>query len=72
MPTVGRIVHYVPTEEHGNDNCHAAIITQVSGTEEDVVSLCVFAPSGVYHVDRTAYDSTLFGYGTWHWPERVL
>lgn len=50
-PSVGRIVHYVsygtPGGEYGKQ-CRAAIITEVSATDPNVVGLCVLNPTGQF------------------------
>ncbi len=68
-PSVGRIVHYVsygtPKGEF-TSQCRAAIITDI---HDDVVTLCVFSPQGVFF-NEAKHDSVQTG-GTWHWPEQV-
>jgi hypothetical protein len=72
-PSVGRIVHY---QAHGSpDGTHrsvprAAVVTEVHNNE--VVSLCVLNPTGLYF-DRSIVldESEAPKGGTWHWPPRA-
>lgn len=76
-PSVGRIVHYVsygtPGGEYGME-CRAAIVTWVHpdavGSDDQLVSLCVLNPTGLFFRETVAYHEGGKG-GTWHWPERV-
>jgi hypothetical protein len=81
MPSVGRIVHYVSYGTPGREflpACRAAIITEVSGDQEDIaegrVGLCVLNPTGIFLnsvTHGTVQDEDRHASGTWHWPERV-
>lgn len=70
VPSIGRVVHYVPPGE--DPPCLAALVTEVdmSGDPESSVCLCIFAPSGMFFQSGTAYDKEN-GEHTWHWPEYV-
>lgn len=71
-PSVGRDVHYVSYGTPGGEYpsvCRAAKITDVH--EDNVVSLCVFNPDGLFFNKRVEYDPSGVRGGTWHWPERV-
>lgn len=75
-PSVGRIVHYVSYGTPGGEyhsECRAAVVTEVTGKQEDghVVGLCVMNPTGLFFnraIDQSEEDHRG---GTWHWPERV-
>lgn len=72
-PSVGRIVHYMArgsADGHFPPVCRAAIVTYVQDEEEDVVSLAVLNPSGLFFDSALLYDEKQHP-GTWHWPERV-
>lgn len=91
-PTVGRTVYYVsygtPDGEYKSE-CRAAIITWVHpdtiDAEDQLVSLCVLDPNGMFFNETVAYHEGDVGHdhtgaeipalsyrgGTWHWPERV-
>lgn len=73
-PSVGRIVHYVaygtPGGEFPTGVCRAAVITAVENAEEEIVSLCVMNPTGLFFNQGLKYSSENLP-GTWHWPERV-
>jgi hypothetical protein len=79
IPSVGRIVHYVafgtPNGEYEAGKHRAAIITEVFTKDigeiyENVVSLCVFHPTGMQFVLNVTIDPTGTHSGSWHWPER--
>lgn len=74
-PSVGRIVHFVSTEQGAE--CRAAIVTQVGDTGEDDmtrVALTVFHPWGQQAIqlqpEGVAQREQWPSAGTWHWPER--
>lgn len=72
-PSVGRIVHYVARGSADGvfpPVCRAAIVTFVQDEEEDVLSLAVLNPSGLFFDSALLYDVAKHP-GTWHWPERV-
>jgi hypothetical protein len=70
MPSVCRMVHY---RDDDNDRCIAAVITEVSSEELNVVSLLCFYPDdGEYaHPRKFAVPLGSNKGRTWHWPERV-
>ncbi len=78
LPSVGRIVHYVP---HGTpvradgtqafpSACRAAIITDVDYPNH-TVDLAVLNPTGMFFNRGCHQDETSKRGGSWHWPERV-
>jgi hypothetical protein len=73
-PIVGDVVHYVSYGTPGGEytsQCRAAVVTEVH--REDVVSLAVLNPTGMYFIQRLELGDPMpraLG-GTWHWPERV-
>lgn len=80
-PSVGRIAHYVsygtPGGEFGQE-CRAAVVTAVDSVTDDLVSLAVLNPTGMFFKQRLAHaepertpDGTVYVGGTWHWPERT-
>lgn len=77
-PSVGRVVHYVaygtPGGEYPAGAHRAAIITDAApqGVEQvNVVSLCIFNPTGLFFAPYVEHDETGAKPGTWHWPEFV-
>lgn len=85
-PAVGRIVHYVshgtPLKADGiqeySSTCRAAIITEAYYEDfnctivtDDVASLAVLNPTGIFFADAASHDEDNHRGGTWHWPERV-
>lgn len=79
-PSVGRIVHYRALGSADGrfpvGECRAAVITAVIEKDdngkplENVVSLCILNPTGMYFNDVVFFSKEETG-GTWHWPERV-
>lgn len=85
-PAVGRIVHYVShgtplkadgTQEYSS-TCRAAIITEAYYEDfnctivtDDVASLAVLNPTGIFFADAASHDEDNHRGGTWHWPERA-
>lgn len=71
-PTVGRIVHYRSYGTPGGEylpEARAAIITAVSGDDEDIrVSLCVLNPTGMFFTEKVHYSVSTPG--CWSWPPR--
>lgn len=71
--SVGRIVHYVaygtPGGEYPAGAHRAAIITELSDNDQ-IVSLCILNPTGMFYTKSVPYDAE-FGPGSWHWPEKV-
>lgn len=51
--------------------CRAAIITETADTEDEIVSLAVLNPSGLFFDQAIYHDEDGKVGGTWHWPERV-
>ena len=75
-PTVGRIVHFHPSEHdslHKNNSAefHAAIITQVWAPEnpDGAVNLIVFPAYGLPEI-RSSVGTTGNGSSRWAWPPR--
>lgn len=70
-PTVGRTVHYqsygTPKGEFKSEP-RAAIITAVEDEEQEIVSLCVLNPTGMFF--NTGCKRGTEG-GQWDWPPRV-
>lgn len=66
IPSVGRIVHYVPS---GPDpECWPAMITSADGACE----LTLFPPGRApVPLDRPISQGSPDDFKTWHWPERV-
>lgn len=73
QPSIGRAVHYTSYGTPGGEypkTCRAAIITAVDS--DDVVSLFVMNPEGIFLNQAVTYDGGAEpSGGTWHWPERV-
>lgn len=67
-PTIGRIVHFVDSNEDEN-YCQAAIITSVD-TENKKVSLTVFGKHGSRIEHKISEGKNNLELFTWHWPER--
>lgn len=69
-PTVGRIVLY---QRHGSPNGQhksepsPAIITEVTDAVNEVVTVTVFNPNGIYFNHGTQHDEN-GAPGTWRWP----
>ena len=75
-PSVGRIVHYVaygtPKGEFPANVCRAAVITEVDEEiGEELASVCVLNPTGIFFNQNLPHDEITKRAGTWHWPERV-
>jgi hypothetical protein len=73
-PSIGRIVHYRSYGTPGGEfqpECRAAVVADLKG--DDVVSLAVLNPTGLFFHDASYHDDTDSSYkgGTWHWPERI-
>lgn len=70
-PSIGRIAHYrshgTPGGEYGQE-CRAAIITEVVNQIENVVSLAVLNPTGLFFDRLLRFDESGEKGGTWHWP----
>lgn len=70
-PSVARVVHYQSYGTPGGEfksEPRAAIITAVEDEEQEIVSLCVLNPTGMFfnqHVTRGDEG------GQWNWPPRV-
>jgi hypothetical protein len=66
-PTVGRIVHYSPSDLYFRGETWAAIVTAVH--EDGSVNICAFSKKG----DPTPLSKVCEGDrpGTWSWPLRV-
>lgn len=76
MPSIGRIVHYVPIdnpnviEAHNNATEVPAIVVRV--WNKDVVNLKVFT-DGIYDTWKTSIRySAEKEPNSWHWPEPVV
>lgn len=75
-PTVGRIVHFTPPQECGNDKTpefYAAIITQVNNTTPDgepTVELATFGPNSLYFQHDIPFSPEIKP-GTWTWSSRT-
>lgn len=68
-PSIGRVVHYIPTT--GQTNHCAALIIGVGETQFNWVSLVYWDCLGCQHADPyVAEDQSGTKLGTWHWPER--
>lgn len=85
-PSIGHIVHYVPSHKNGEKGtCHAAIITAVGeAAGKPAVALFILDTLGtrfmpnVPHEDDAMSEPEVEAWGavdlvrgTWHWPERV-
>lgn len=71
-PSIGRIVHYTSYGTPGGEytqECRAAIVTAVH--RDDLVSVAVINPTGLFFKERLALGDSPHDGGTWHWPERV-
>lgn len=66
LPTVGRIVHYLTSEEETYVP-QAAIVTSV--WKDDVVDLVVFDRANGPKIRQTVPFG--YGRGCWQWPQRV-
>jgi len=66
-PSVGRIVHYIPTYEPYR--CLAAIVTGVPAEGQWRVDLMVFDQIAV-SVSNISFEESGVVPRTWHWPER--
>jgi hypothetical protein len=65
-PSVGRIVHYVPSGPE--PVCWPAIITSVG----ELCNLTLFPPGqGPVPIDGAVPYDSASSFRTWHWPERV-
>jgi len=71
-PSIGRIVHYVATNDH-----YEPLTTQpgkhlpavVIETDGESCGLCVFSHGQTFWRGPTRHDEGA-ALGTWHWPER--
>lgn len=73
-PSIGRIVHYVPSEFNEDllpPGVHcAATVRSVEAAATGSVNLQVLHPlTGVFDIFAVLPDES-GGKGTWHWPER--
>lgn len=81
-PTVGRIVHYTPsdnTEDRYTPKPQAALIIEVAAIEGAVnyveelrctVGLWVFTPTGPFYLPAAPF-SPIYERGHWTWPPRA-
>lgn len=69
LPTVGRIVHYIPTPGAANVHCAADV---VNVNDDGTLMLYVKNPElrTAEFIDRVVEDQSGNQSGTWHWPER--
>ena len=71
-PTVGRIVHYHALGSADGrfpvGEVRAAIITSIVDQENNIVSLAVLNPTGMYFNQSVTMGPDG---GQWSWPERV-
>jgi len=67
--SVGRVVHFVATDNKRNGVCRAAIV--IGSKDDDSVGLCVFNPQTVLFKHGVKLDAETKKPGTWHLPERV-
>ena len=70
-PSIGRIVHYVPSG-YPDNYCNAAIVTKVN--EDGTIGLYCFEPetySSNYTLASVPETIETTRSQHWHWPERV-
>ncbi|WP_034340673.1 hypothetical protein [Deinococcus misasensis] len=74
--TVGRIIHYVTTDRHGQEWHRPAIVNNAFESSENRVNATVFpdpfndTEQAPYGVASIAQDEDTKAVGTWHYPER--
>jgi hypothetical protein len=73
IPTIGRIVHYHSYGTPGGEYKplpRAAVVTEISDTDETKVGLCVFNPTGLFFNREVPFSETPKP-GHWNWPPRL-
>lgn len=69
IPSVGRIVHYVNSNNSENKDHLAAVITKVN-LGSFTVGLCIINPTEISFEQEVPMSLETKEEGTWHWPER--
>lgn len=69
-PTIGRVVHYYPTDHQDGQEPFAAIVSATTGNAPGETTLRVLPPAGDLFVAMARHSDEPTP-GCWTWPPRV-